>query len=450
MFMKKFYLFFCIGIINVMSYAQSTFIGINTSQHAGILSTLINPAEIAGMQQKIDIQLFAMDFNVNNNLISLSTRNTDKFDNPKELFFGSKTNGKPFNAFIGIDVLGPGLAYAINKKTTFGIVTRARVMFTINDIDLNLGKSVLNTSITDIDNGYNINTNRQSFSTISWFEMGASGATSLLNNERQSLKIGGTIKAIFSGFYANSYLSQANMNLNIDSANKKAYLTGTGTLGMTYTNPNINDIKGNVIGTPSGFGVDAGISYQYKNIKTGKYIVRAGVTLNDIGFTKFTVDQKNNKEYIVAANNVDISKYISSDFDKVQNELKANGIIQEQNKIETEIEMKLPMAINIYTDLNLWKPFFITLQMQQRASSNDNPRNLLANNYFAIIPRVVSNFIEIYTPFTFTENAGNMIGAGMKVGPLYFGSSSFISAIASESKQVDFHLGIKIGFGKNN
>jgi hypothetical protein len=433
-----------------MSFAQSTYIGINTSQNAGILSTLVNPAEMAGMHQKLDVQLFSMDFNVNNNLISLSTRNTNKFDNPKELFFGNKTNGKPFNAFIGIDVLGPGVVYAINKKTTFGTMTRARVMFTINDIDLNLGKSVLNTSITDIDNGYKINANRQSFSAISWFEIGASGATSLLNNQRHSLKIGGTIKAIFSGFYANSYLSQANMNLNIDSANKKAYLTGTGTLGMTYTNPNINDIKGNVIGTPSGFGVDAGISYQYKNVKTGKYIVRAGVALNDIGFTKFSIDQKNNKEYIVTANNVDVSKYISSDFDKVQNELKANGIIQEQNKIETEIEMKLPIAINIYTDLNLWKPFFITLQMQQRASSNDNPRNLLANNYFAIIPRVVSNFIEIYTPFTFTENAGNMIGAGMKVGPLYFGSSSFISAIASESKQVDFHLGIKIGFGKNN
>jgi hypothetical protein len=146
---------------------------------------------------------------------------------------------------------------------------------------------------------------------------------------------------------------------------------------------------------------------------------------------------------------VDVSKYISSDLDKVQSELKANGVIQEVNKTETEIEVKLPMAINVYADVNVWKPFFVTLQMQQRASSNDNPRNLMANNYFAITPRIVSRFIEIYTPFTFTENAGNMIGAGMKVGPLYFGSSSIISAIASESKQVDFHFGIRMGFGKN-
>jgi hypothetical protein len=284
---------------------------------------------------------------------------------------------------------------------------------------------------------------------LNWFEIGASGATSLLNNDRHSLKIGGTVKAIFSGFYANTYLNQANMTVNVDSANKKAYLTGTGTLGMTYTNTNISDIAGNVMGSPSGFGVDAGISYQYKNVKTGKYIVRAGVALNDIGFTKFTVDQKNNKEYTVTANNVDVSKYISSDLDKVQSELKANGVIQEVNKTETEIEVKLPMAINVYADVNVWKPFFVTLQMQQRASSNDNPRNLMANNYFAITPRIVSRFIEIYTPFTFTENAGNMIGAGMKVGPLYFGSSSIISAVASESQQVDFHFGIRMGFGKN-
>ena len=90
-----------------------------------------------------------------------------------------------------------------------------------------------------------------------------------------------------------------------------------------------------------------------------KVIIKSNFIVALITIINICVDQKNNKEYIVAANNVDISKYISSDFDKVQNELKANGIIQEQNKIETEIEMKLPMAINIYTDLNLWKPFFI-------------------------------------------------------------------------------------------
>jgi hypothetical protein len=447
--MKKIFLIFGIGTMSLASFAQGSFNAIKTSQRAGILSTLINPAEMAGMPQKVDIHLFGMDVNVNNSLVSLSSTNTSKFDNPKELFFGNKSDGKPFNATIGIDILGPGVAYAVNKKTTFGLMTRARVMFTMNDIDLNLGKSLLNTSVNDIASGYKINTNSQSFSTLNWFEIGASGATSLLNSDRHSLKIGGTVKAIFSGFYANTYLSQANMNVRVDSANKTAYLSGTGTLGMTYTNPNISDIAGNIMGSPSGFGVDAGISYQYKNVKTGKYIVRAGVALNDIGFTKFTLDQKNNKEYTVTANNVDVSKYISSDLDKVQSELKANGVIQEVNKTETEIEVKLPMAINVYADVNVWKPFFVTLQMQQRASSNDNPRNLMANNYFAITPRIVSRFIEIYTPFTFTENAGNMIGAGMKVGPLYFGSSSIISAVASESQQVDFHFGIRMGFGKN-
>jgi hypothetical protein len=439
------------GMLPNLMQSQISFQGIKTSQRAGVMSTLLNPAELAQMPQKVDVHLIGFDINMNNSLVPLTTSNLDQFDKPEKLFFEKYTSDKPFNARIGIDLMGPSVAFALNKNTTLALTTRVRTAVSINDLDINLGKTLFNTSAQDFV-GQTISTNQQSFTVMGWMEMGLSGATTLLNTPQHLVKIGGTAKVLFPGIYANTYLRADNLTATVDKDTKTASIDGTGTLGISYSNANINDISNNIMGSPSGFSADGGISYQLKDQKDpSKYIFRAGLSLMDIGFVKFKVDAKNSQEYRIDATGGkgdNINNYISGNLDKIQANLENAGIITKTNS-NTEIEAKLPMAMNLYFDARIWKPFYLTFNWQQGVNDNTNPRNLLAQNYWGITPRFVTRFIEIYTPFTFTETAGRFIGAGMKVGPLYFGSSSILTtAFSDNSKQIDIHFGIKMGFGK--
>lgn len=447
---KKLLIGLSLTAISLATQAQNSFNAIKTSQRGGVIAATLNPAELAGMPQRFDFNLVGFDLSVSNNLVPLTSSKMGDFSDPKKLFF-DKVSTEPFNARINLDVLGPSLAYAINKKTTFGISTRARAFISFNDMDLNLAKSILETDVTKLSLPYNLASSRnQSFNIMNWFEIGVSGATRIINTPQHTVKIGMTAKGIMpganGGFYAN------NMNITIDTMNNSAVLkNSTANVGIGYSGASdvLNSVAGNLFGAPKGFAFDAGISYEFKNAKTGKYIVRAGASLVDVGTVEFTSDPNKNNQYALNTNggNLQLNKISGKNFDEIIASLEATGMVTKVNS-ETTYTVQLPMAANLYADVNVWKPFYVTLHMQRQANSSDNPRALKAANYFTVTPRIVSRFIEIYAPFTFSEVAGNLIGAGMKVGPLYLGSSSLISAMTSdESKQVDVHFGIRMGFG---
>lgn len=437
--------------LSTFSNAQNSFNAIKTSQRGGVIAATLNPAELAGMPQRFDFNLVGIDMSLSNSLVPLTSSKIGDFSDPKKLFFDNVSKD-PFNANINLELMGPSIAYAINKNTSFGIITRGRAAISFNDIDLNLAKSILETDLSKTTLPYNLSSARnQSFNIMNWFEIGVTGATRIINTPQHSVKIGMTAKGIMPGANATAYANNMNITLDSNSAGKAVLKNSTANVGIGFSGPSdvLNSMTGNLFGAPKGFGFDAGINYEYKNAKTGKYIIRAGASLTDIGTVEFTSDPNNNNEYALNTNGGELvlNDIKGDNFDKIIASLEATGKVTKVNSVTT-YNVQLPMAANLYADVNLWKPFYVTMHMQRQANSSDNPRALKAANFITITPRIVSRFIEIYAPFTFSEVAGNLIGAGMKIGPLYMGSSSIISALGSDnSKQFDFHFGLRMGFG---
>ena len=51
-------------------------------------------------------------------------------------------------------------------------------------------------------------------------------------------------------------------------------------------------------------------------------------------------------------------------------------------------------------------------------------------------------------PLSFSSLQGTSLGLGVKLGPVYFGTGSLLSATFSDNnKAVDFHFGFRGGFG---
>ena len=113
--------------------------------------------------------------------------------------------------------------------------------------------------------------------------------------------------------------------------------------------------------------------------------------------------------------------------------------------------MRLPISWLCFTAILLLniaiKNVFVAANLQLAMSSNEtkayNPR---AVNAVTITPRYEGKLLAAYLPINFSNLTKTSIGLGLRAGPLFVGSSSLISMMISNSKQMDFYFGFRFGF----
>ncbi len=440
-------------MIGLNSYAQS-YQGINTSRKAGILSTQINPANLSFVDQKVDIHLIGINLNLATDAAPLSTSDLSDFvDDPKGLIF-SKLNKESFTGQMALDLMGPSFAFAVNKKLTVGLSTRARVSIGLTDMDVNLAKTLDGyaegfdfTSNPSI----NIESNRaNTISAFNWTDIGLSASYRFMDMPKHKMSFGLTGKAIFSNIYASASLR--NLDINVDTANNNVRVqSGTGTVSALYgSNLNTNDLFSSFLGAPKGFGFDMGMSYAYYGRGGNLPVFRVGVSLLDIGSVTYDKADARRYNYALNASNLEISKYLNGSVQESLDSLKAGGQITLLDS-STDVTVKLPMAFNLNFDYNMAKNFGFTFIMQKSLVNADDINTIRAQDYYSVIPRFFLNFFELYTPVTYNTTFGTTIGAGMRLGPLYLGSNTVLSSLmTSSSRMIDFHLGLKFGFGNRS
>ncbi len=90
---------------------------------------------------------------------------------------------------------------------------------------------------------------------------------------------------------------------------------------------------------------------------------------------------------------------------------------------------------------------FITGFLQQKLNDNNGNDQITAQNIITITPRFTTGFFEVFAPFSNTEISGFSSGVGFRIGGFSLGSSSVITALASDnSKQADIYTGFRWGF----
>lgn len=443
-------LVFC--IFNLI--AQNSYLGIKTSKHAGILGAMVNPAEIANMPQRIDIHLAGVDASLINNVVNLTTSELGKIDSFTDNFFKSMSP-EGLTARVNIDIAGPGAAVIINKKITVGLLTRARLQLGMNNLDFMTGKAIADGQLTpDATLPYTTpHINSMSMNVFGWGEIGGVFAMNLYESKEHTFNMGGTLKGILPGGYANAYLTNFKMSIDTISGGNVRMYNGSGNIGLEYTGSNdpLESIFSNLLGGPSGIGFDLGGSYLYKNKKSGEYILKLGASIVDIGSMSFNLNSQNSRKFTInPAAVLDPKTLQGSDMDDIINRVKASGVATEV-PTDSQIIVGLPTAFNFTADWNIWKPLYLSFHMQQSLNSESNPRSIQAANNYSFIPRISFRIFEAYLPVNISSVQGTTIGIGIKAGPLYFGTSSLISAIISESnKALDYHIGLRYGFGKRN
>lgn len=334
--------------------------------------------------------------------------------------------------------------FNLNTKSSLAVFTRARSITHLSNIS---GKA-LNDIQEDINENYQVNNQNFSIAANAWGEFGASYARILMDKGQHFLKGGLSAKYLYGAFTGYAKANNFNIAYNYTGDPNTSTTTSSGNLeaGNITSLDNFDDPTEN---TGSGFGADLGFTYEYRpehqkykytnkeggtsyHKEQNKYKFKLGFSITDIGAINY-------KDAIVNTYNVNTS-YTDTEYDTDPSFDKLYTKISESKSVK----FKLPTAIHLNADWSITKRFYLNLNTDFSAVKAEDKNSSYINNNVSLTPRYEVKWLSLYTPISYLEYSGLQAGFGFRVGPLFVGSGSIISAMLSETKALDAHLGLKI------
>lgn len=433
------------------AYSQEHFTGLTTSSRAGILSAGYNPAELANISNKFEVNIIGASVNVSNNKIGFSDLTSDT-DIEEMIFVGDD----PVNMRFDVEVFGPGLAMKY-KRWAFGLSSKANGKLTIVDVDTGLGDAVANAGLNSffgsstISNDYN-----QRVIGTTWGEIDLTAANTFYESGVHKVSGGVTLRLLFPGSYAN--LGADSFTGTIVQSAGQGYLTNThanlnfsysGTLANSFSN--FDDYAKSVFGGLNGLASDIGINYQWKDGKSdkGDYRLNAGFAIRNVGSMTFKDENNNNSNYVLdiqGTESLNLNQFENVDsLQEVETILLNSGYLTKTSS-NKDFKVKLPTTFSVYADFKIIPLLSVSAYLQQKMEDDSDNDQITAANIFTFTPRLHVGSFEAYLPLTSSEISGFTTGIGIQFKGFYLGSGSIITALLNDSKQADAYMGFRWGF----
>lgn len=442
--MRKVLIITCSLFISSL-YAQEHFSGINTTRRTGILNASVNPAELSNLSNRYEVNIFNTSLNVSNNKISF--KDIVKGNNVEDLIF---EGDKPVNMRLDAEILGP--SFAMKKdKWTFAVTSSAKVKANLIDVDVNLGNALRNSFIGS---AMIASANNQRVNAVTWGEIGFSASRIVFEDDVHKFSGGATFKLLFPGSYANISADKftgtvTNVLGDVELTNAHAALNVaySGSLADGFTDSsNFNQFFGNGI---SGYAVDLGVNYQWKDTSDDSYKINAGLSVRNLGSMTFKADNNVSRDYSLSVQGLqsfDLNQFEGVDNIKEIEQILLNSGYATVVDTKKDFKVKTPTVLSAYADVRLHEKWYATVYTQQKIV-NDSENNLAtAQNIITITPRFSAETYEIYSPWSSNEISGLTGGIGFRYQGFFIGSGSIITALVNDTKQADAYLGFRIGF----
>jgi len=448
--MKQKSIVFLVGILLCLTASSQSFIGYGYDNYSGVNGLILNPGSLADSKYKINVNLFAASAFAGNNAYELDRSRLFKFQFKglnENAGYDKLANTDYKYAYFNTDILGPSATINLTKRDAIGLVTRMR---TIGN-EYNLGNPLFQLLGTANPAFYNTNIiNRSLQSKVNAFgEFGISYGRVLMKTDRKELKIGITGKYIAGIAYGS--FSTGPLQLEIDPTNTIIAMTGSVT--AQYSS-NLDNLGGggnisNALNSMNGHGWGGDIGFVYEVKKAGhpdEEKLRLGFSITDIG----QINYRNSANGALYTLNVDghntseLQKQGGESMNDYFTRLKTQGLINMVSPPNTAT-VKLPTAVRVNFDYNVFKRLFINADVMMNMLAASNP---VSPNYittFTVTPRLEKKWVSIYSPVSYNVQGQINWGAGVRIGPVFAGSGSIITAMMkSKISSADAHVGLTI------
>ncbi|MES2649075.1 MAG: DUF5723 family protein [Bacteroidota bacterium] len=462
------------------------FLGLSTGNYAGVSGVMLQPASIVDSRHKFDINLFSTGLTYDNNyllvsrdvILKFNRKNFDQYQTFKSKYLSEAALDENEKVYFNVRnriQLPLSFMTSIGKKSAIALNIQSRSMLQGRDISTQFAKMAYNAFYYPPLNNNEIDASGFSLNTLNWAEIGLTYGRVLYESDKHFFK------AAFTGKYLAGIAS-----LNMASNNFRFSINPDSSVNFTtdnfkYQHNENADFKffdrNDFTPDANAFGWDAGLVYEYRrNIKNfkyirnddeksylenrrdvNKYILRVGVSLLDAG--KFKFDKPANVGSFsgnVTNWNLPNANYNGiNEFDTAL----ANRVSLNPNDSRS-YNVQLPTALSVQVDLRFIKGFYLNAMLYQPVSmGNDGDERFNKYGVYAITPRWESRHVGVYIPYTipqkndFTDYKQNMLGATLRLGPLFIGSSNLGNMLFNKNlRGANVHLGLKIGvtYGKPN
>jgi hypothetical protein len=440
--MKKIILTLLAATTGFAAYSQS-YLGLHSSNYDAIAGLRYNPSLLTANNMQWQVTILGFDAFAGNNYLSLSGRIKDwsqdfeRYESVKETI-----NGDDKNLNINMDIQGPSFSFRIKDKNAIAITTRARALGTIKDISEPLAISLWRNDLALLDWESQFTNSRATVGLNIYGEMGLSYSRAILDKEGHSLHVGVSGKVLFNG--VTGYLKAEDMTFTHDTIAKTVSLNES-KIDAIFSWP-FDDEEKYKFGI-GGFGIDAGVVYEYKKPGKTDYFIRAGASLIDAGFIKYEAS-KNSRVFRGdgrVVNESDIYDEVSDEYIELDDVLDVMGI----KTIPTgKYKASLPMAIHVFGDIKVVPKFFVNISGQINVNSDkkEHPSAQVASK-ITLTPRFELKAFALFAPITYDKFAGFDFGLGLRAGQFSIGTANLLgSLIRKDTKAFDMFM--SIGFGK--
>lgn len=458
---------FCLSC-SAFANAQD-FLGIRTSNYAGVSSVFYNPANIADSRHRWDFNLVSAGATIGNDKATFKLSDLGKtlnLDSLKDKVFSADAGSS--NGFVSAAGYGPSFFFNLNKKSAIAFTSRARVMANIFDIDGKLANEIMdgagNTNYPySIASAHNMLVNANG-----WTEFGASYAREILNKGAHYLKGGVSLKYLAGVANASLQINKLNATIDYDALEDDAYLTNSsGTIGLDFGGVAVSTLETSDLlkFKSTGFGVDLGFVYEYRPdtsaaMRNGagdlrrdlnKYKFRLGVALLDAGSISYERDLDRSGGYtmqIGPSQRFYLRALADAGIDEFKDTLnKYPQFFAPVTGMSTgKYSVSTPATLQVNADYQVHKGFYLNLASQVSLLNSRTKWN--SSQYYSSVvltPRIENSGFGFYLPVSYNSLTNVTAGASLRLGNFFVGSGSILSAALGGSKAADLFIGLHIG-----
>lgn len=443
-------------LINIYGSAQQ-FIGLNTTAYSSIQHMATNPAWVCSAGDGMEIMPFST------NMLA----GTNAYYFYKKFIFngfnGQAIEGKDYlrdpqtyqkHMWANMEINGPAVSFTYNKEHHLGVFTRARQLHRAGNITSGEFR-LLGQELPETYSGNPVTFTKAGYSTHTFAEVGFTYGRVLHNDYFNRLKGGVSVKYLM-GFVAGSvYTNELNYTNDGDSISLKGDINVlyTHNIGPFIDNNAQNDLTSWYQRAGRwGLGLDIGAQYEYHpdgnpNLPT-PYLFSISASLTDIGGISYIADTgSGNYDLNIRT---DTSKLVKQSFEGINEymmKLESDTLLKNGDKVE-KFRMGLPTAFRLSADYNAGNKINFALNMLLNLRGNGGDRYRPAYvSYINITPGYGGKNFQVGMPFTLIGYQTFAIGAIVRFGPFYIGSTSALTSIMSTKiKYIDGYAGLVLKF----
>lgn len=467
-----------LSLLSLQTRAQN-FLGLNTGNYAGVTGVMLQPASIVDSRYKFDINLISTGLNYSNNyflvsrdaVLKFNKNNFSDYQTFKSEYLSVRNLSAGEKVFLNINnrtQVPLSFMLTTGKKSAIALNIQSRSRIQGTGISAELASMAYNGFYFPPLNNTSIDASGFSLNSLNWVEIGFTYGRVLYASDKHF------VKAAFTGKYLAGIAS-----LNMKSADLRLSVNDDSSVNINSSNVTYNHNKNadfdmvfdkSFRPDASSFGFDAGLVYEYrgkfdklkyirnddeKSYESGrrdvsKYIFRLGVSLLDAGMFRF--DKPDNvNSFSANINNWNVAGAGYNSIAAFDTAL-ANRVVANANDPRS-YNVYLPAALSVQFDLKFIKGFYLNAMLYKPVTLGSAAGQRFSNyGFYTITPRWESRQLGIYLPYTITEkNPGsnykqNMLGATIRLGPLFVGSSNLGTMLFNKNlSAADVHIGLKVG-----